>query len=770
MLARKPLPGRQHNGQHNGRMILHERSWRISIALFLCFCVVTAALHTVLRGFGWWFAMMSMVLVVLGSAALVRSVSRRPGLPTVVASLVLMMTITAFFAPRSAFLFVIPSFETLGIFGDLGQAGALSVARQSVPAEVAFGLAFVLCLGAGALAVVADFVAVTWRRPALAAVPLAVILAIPTFIGIQLADVFIFTLAAIAWLVLLRAGQPFSQTGRSLAIGTVAVVTALVVPLVLPQVNETQASGDGFGGYLASVNPVLKLGEELRRELPRTILTYSTSSGDPTYLRLVSLRNFLPQTWQPDARTIERNNSPSQVAAAPGLSSEVATEKETTWIDVDNLGSPWLPVPYPATSVSGLRGDWFWDAQDLTFKSPNVIARGEAYRVSSLMVSPTPTQLDAARGTMPVAEDKYLQLPTDLPAIIRDIASEVTAAAKSDYARAVSLQEYFRDGSFTYSETAPVDNGYDSNGMTAIAQFLVAQSGYCIHFASAMAIMARTLGIPSRVAIGFLPGEKQPITVQGKATYRVTTHDVHSWPELYFDGIGWTRFEPTPGRGFAPSYADAATPGVPITPNTAPTPTATPTPTAAPSRSAAPVDPKNANASSATGSSSQGWLLTALVVLGIVLLLLVPAFVRGGQRAVRLRRFARGHPAATTGWKELLQSVRDLGVEISSTATPREAAAAITKAAHLGESDRVTLAAILGLVERQSFAGEAPSFVGLRPKPVTSRSARESDAGWANRVITILDSVRSASGWRARVVAVIAPRSIWSQLAVSRAG
>ncbi len=775
----KPHPQRQKRVAHQ------QRAWRISIALFAIFCAATASIHSVLQDSAWWFALGGVVFAVLGAAAIARALSERRWVPTLVSFFALVGVMTLFFARGTALLFIVPTPGTVINFGALAHEGGASIAGQSVPAEATLGVIFLLCFGTGVLAVVADLIAITWRRPALAALPLAAIVGIPTAIGTQLADVFFIVLTGVCWLVLLRAGDPFAQTSRTLGVGALAVAVALFVPLVLPQVDESSASGDGFGGYLASVNPVLALGDELRRGLPRTILMYSTESGDPNYLRLVSLQNFQPETWQPDPPSIDLENVPSDVGAPPGLAAEVRSTEETTWVDISNLGSPWLPVPYPATQVRGLRGDWYWNATDLTFTSPDRVAKGEEYWVSSVNLEPTPAQLETASGaavensTVPqssvgaenstaaenpnAADSRYRELPADLPAIIGDTAREVTASAASDYARAVALQEYFRQGSFAYSETAPVDNGYDSNGMTAIAQFLDAKSGYCIHFASAMAVMARTLDIPSRVTVGFLPGEKQPETKDtetkdGRTTYRVSTQDVHAWPELYFEGIGWTRFEPTPGRGFVPSYADEATPGVPITPNINPTPDTTATPSAAPTRSAAPLDQADDEAASGSSTNLFGWLVAGFVILCIALLLLVPAAVRVAERAIRIRSLSRGHPAATTLWRELLQSAMDLGIDISDTSTPREVAAVIAHSARLGVTDQTTLAAIVGLVERQSFAGELP-------KPVSASAAREANTGeeWGSRMNSVLDRLRSASGWRTRVRAVIAPRSIWSR-------
>lgn len=724
-------------------------AWRISVALLCCFGVVVAGLYPLLQGILWWFGVVLVVVAVLGSAAVSRLVSRRRWLPTLVSSLMLIVILTVFFAARTAFLFVVPTLGTLVQFGDLGQAGALSISAQSVPAEVTFGIMFLLCLGIGALAIVADLVAVTWRLPALAGVPLAVVLGIPAFIGIDLTDLFIFMLAAIAWLVLLRAGQPLRQTSRALGLGAVAVAVALVMPLVLPPVDESQATGDAFGGYLAGVNPVLNLGDDLRRNLPRTVLRYNSRTDSPTYLRLVSLQNFTAETWEPDPPTIERDNRPSTIGPVPGLAENVGFENDTTWIDVSNLGSPWLPVPYPVTSVTGLRGDWFWDSDDLTLTSPDRAARGEVYRAESLIVQPTPAQLTSAGSVVPPGYQKYLDLPEGMPAIIADTARTVAGAATSNYGMAVALQEFFRDGDFTYSETAPVDQGYDGSGMEVLAKFLEVRSGYCIHYASAMAVMARTLGIPSRVAVGFLPGTQEDELVEGRVSYRVTTRDVHSWPELYFDGIGWTRFEPTPGLGFVPTYADEATPGVPIPPSTDPTSEPTPTSTPSPTGVAVPLDPDDPAASESGTAASLAWVWPALIVLAALLLLLAPAIVRALQRSIRMRRLASGSPAAGTGWRELLQTAEDLGFGIEETTTPRGAARAIARAARLGDADAAALQGTLRVVERESFG---------RP------GMRASGATQVEHVTRISSRMRAAVGIRTRLFAALAPRSIWSWL------
>ena len=102
--------------------------------------------------------------------------------------------------------------------------------------------------------------------------------------------------------------------------------------------------------------------------------------------------------------------------------------------------------------------------------------------------------------------------------------------------KAAAIQAFLRGGDFTYSTEPLPGSGYQ-----ALENFLLRdRRGYCEQFASAMAMMARVVGIPSRVAVGFLPGEREG------DSWKVSIRDMHAWPELYFAGYGWVRFEPTP--------------------------------------------------------------------------------------------------------------------------------------------------------------------------------------------------------------------------------
>jgi hypothetical protein len=132
---------------------------------------------------------------------------------------------------------------------------------------------------------------------------------------------------------------------------------------------------------------------------------------------------------------------------------------------------------------------------------------------------------------------EFWQLPADFPESVASLAREITATARTPYDQALQLQNFFR--TFTYDLT--VQSGHSND---AILSFLRIRRGYCEQFAGTFAAMARSLGLPARVAVGFTPGERQP-----DGSFRVYGRHAHAWPEVWFDGAGWILFEPTPGRG-----------------------------------------------------------------------------------------------------------------------------------------------------------------------------------------------------------------------------
>ena len=119
-------------------------------------------------------------------------------------------------------------------------------------------------------------------------------------------------------------------------------------------------------------------------------------------------------------------------------------------------------------------------------------------------------------------------------------AKRLRAGARTPYGAVVAIETWLRStGGFTYDESPPAPGG-----LPPLAHFVTeGKSGYCQHFAGAMALMLRFLGIPARVAGGFTSGKRDG------DSWVVTDHDAHAWVEAWFPGYGWLAFDPTPGRG-----------------------------------------------------------------------------------------------------------------------------------------------------------------------------------------------------------------------------
>jgi hypothetical protein len=250
--------------------------------------------------------------------------------------------------------------------------------------------------------------------------------------------------------------------------------------------------------------------------------------------------------------------------------------------------------------------------------------------------------------------------------------------------------------------------------------------------------MARVLGIPARVGIGFLPG--QP----GKdGQHIVKMHDMHAWPELYFQGSGWVRFEPTPSARVAttPNWTSAVTPGI-NTP-TLPATTAPVTPGATESADIdKPQNPRDLPGGSGSGTFDSGnWFTNGGgkaigITLGIILLLGVPWLIRV---LTRRRRYARlpGRPSVEGLWAEIRDTSRDLGLDWSDVATPRQLGDWLsTKVPPEAQPQALRLARA---VESIRYAGLSDAALDLRSETEEVRKALWSQAKLARR-------------WRARLL------------------
>ncbi|MFJ9420867.1 DUF3488 and DUF4129 domain-containing transglutaminase family protein [Streptomyces sp. NPDC101249] len=727
--------------------------------------------------------------VMLGVQTLVGAATRRVPLARALTvasqALVALLMLTLVFAREQAVAGFVPGPDAFRHFAELFRQGGDDIARYAIPAPLGSdGIRLMLLGGVLVIGLAVDTLAVTFRSAAPAGLPLLALYSVAAGLSEGGADWLWFLVAAVGYLTLLLTegrdrlsqwGRVFGGTPRApggdpgaLApvrtgrrIGVVALGVALVVPLALPGMNgglldgtgTGVGTGSGRGGTISAVNPLVSLRDSLNVDEDRQVLSLRTNTDDTSdlYLRIVSLDDFDGSTWKPAKRHIVA--VPDRLPAPTGLRGDVKrTEIETRISAADWYAQDWLPMPYPPSGVE-VSGSWRYEPVGMTLVGDHgETTRGKTYLVKSLSVRPTAEQLADAPQPAAALRRAYTKLPGSVPAVVAKTARQVTAGSANPYEQAVKLQDYFTlDGGFQYNTQVQVGSGPD-----AIARFLADKEGFCVHFSFAMAAMARSLGIPARVAVGFAPGSPQ-----ADGSVAVSLKDAHAWPELYFEGVGWTRFEPTPSRGTTPSYTQSEAPGDTLPDVARPSQSAGASTSAAPSASAScdrvkdrdldacagalPLDTARPGTGDRAWWAVAGWSLLALLVVALPLL---PLLWRTRRRAVRLASARHGGvqvPAPDRVlflWRELTDTAWDHGIVPDDALTPRRAAARIVRLGELDPATAESVHRVAGAVEQVLFAP--------RPSPVE---------GLAQDVRALRAALWQRAGWFSRVRAVIAPRS-----------
>lgn len=723
-----------------------------TLLLLLALLISLGGLSSILAGFGWWVLCAVLVILILGGGLATRSVLRSnpilariigPVVGLVLAAIAIMFR----FSAGTAILYFFPTDSTFRLFGKLVRDAGYSITWQSVPATADEGISFLLALGTMALVLIAEISASSLRLPALVGLPMAAIFLVPSATPDGKTSGWFFAASAIAFLALLFHGR-LRQLVPAAWIAATAVICGLVIPPFLPSTEATTASSTIGPSVATGVNPIIKLGDDLRSREAKVALSYSTVSGKPEYLRLTEISSFSGQQWGPERPMLDPDNRPVDFPRPPGLVSGVSTTNEVSYIQVDNLLSPWLPVPYPATRITGLTGGWSFVPESFTVASNDSLARSQVYTVQSVVLTPTPEQLLAAGTSVPAELSKYLRLPADAPAVIGETARQVTGGDSSNYEKALALQEFLRSSPFVYSESAPVEDGYDGTGVQIIAKFLEEHRGYCIHFASAMAVMARELGIPSRLIVGFQPGSARNGLDSGRKVYDVTNKDLHAWPELYFSGIGWVRFEPTPSRGSVPDYANQQLEGVPSV-------TAGSGNSATPNPQTAGRNPELSEGVVSTPwldtSNPTAWITVGAIGTGLILLIIQPLLVRSIRRKRRFEQIRSGRAGAVLAWTEVQESAEDLGLHLGENLTVREAADHLKLRRGIGTDVGEAIDRIRNQVELAGYGPQHSAVSSASPELVAD-------------LRVLLRALRQSSEPAARFQAVLLPKSLLSRI------
>lgn len=788
---------------------------RLTLCSALATVLVACSLLPLVTPTGW----MLQAIALVGMQALAAALARRVPLArplTILAQLATVLVLLTFtFARDVAVLGFLPGPGALRALGELVTTGVNDVGQYQTPAPVTEGIRLLLVGGVVLIAVVVDALAVTYRNAAPAGLPLLALYSVAAGLSTGGARWLWFVLAGAGYLLLLLAegrdrlsrwgrvfaGAPAGSGGGSPSfmgggpggetatapvragrrIGAMALGIALVAPVALPSLGDgllgQAGAGGGPGGpgdsTITAVNPLVSLQDSLNQPQDREVLSYRTTaaSNSDVYLRIVALDQFDGTEWKPSQRRVEQVRDP--LPGPPGLSEAVeADEIRTSVAAARGYRQNWLPLPYPVTSVN-IDGRWRFEPEGRTLVGDRgQTTSGVQYQVNSLVVRPTAEQLAQAPPPDSQLQKEYTDVPRSLPRLVASEARRVTAGATNNYQKAVRLQDWFaRSGEFTYDTEVTA-----GTGAKAVERFLKTKEGFCVHFAFTMAAMARTLDIPARVAVGYVPGAAEP-----DGSWSVGIKDAHAWPELYFEGVGWTRFEPTPSRGSTPAYAQPEFPSTgtdeedPAARNPA-------VPTAAPSSSATcdiraqqRGDCSPEDAAALTGTPDDGFPSGPQLAVGIavLVLLLLPTLPMLWRMRIRRQRLdvgttgpaqalaqeqeheADGERASVrtlAAWQELLDSAWDFGTVPDGSETPRRAVDRIVEERGLEGSAAESARRVAAAVEQVLYA-PAPRAV----------------AGLAEDVRGVRAALPVGLSRRTRLRAVLMPRSsvrvLWSAAA-----
>ncbi|MFN0029378.1 MAG: DUF3488 and DUF4129 domain-containing transglutaminase family protein [Acidimicrobiales bacterium] len=467
-----------------------------------------------------------------------------------------------------------------------------------------------------------------------------------------------------------------AQLAMGGAVAVVALVAVAVVGPLLPgatadPVFDVKDIGNA-GGPRITVSPLVDIRQRLVDN--RENVVFTVRSPVHSYWRLTALDEFDGRAWRSSKRFEEVQTNLPQ--ADLGRDASFRTVNQT--FTISNLAQIWLPAAYEAQQVLRTERPVRWDPSTSTLIVDEETSLNMTYSVVSSMPLHTAEELRAARGPIPSAiRDEYLTLPRDFPDEVSQLSDSITQGGNTAYDKALALQNYFRSN-YTYS--TEVTGGQDIN---AIEEFLFSEvkQGYCEQFAGSFAAMARSIGLPARVAVGFTLGDPNP---DEPDLFVVKGRHSHAWPEVYLAGVGWVLFEPTPGRG-SPNAdytgtselqdSDIAPQGFPTTTSTtAPGDTTTgPTFDEGLGGVTGSQTSTETTAASGPGPVDSTGARVVLAVLGVaVLYVVVVPLGRRTRRRLRRRGARTGGARVDVAWREATETLGLLGMRPEPSETPSE--------------------------------------------------------------------------------------------------
>jgi transglutaminase-like putative cysteine protease len=611
----------------------------------------------------------------------------------------------------------LPTVETLRVMGDsatlVGQQARIQVAPT--PPLPPLLLAAVTAIWAAIFS--AHALAFRASSPLLALLPPVALLAFADtvleetfrpgfgllFLGAGLAVVFVDGLRRVqrwgpmwSWPGSHRRLAPATTRGAGrVAAGALAIAT--IAPLVLPGIGSKAVIdlSSTPGSDVLRIDPQVAIASALRSSKATPIFTVETDHA--SYYRMLALDHFDGNAWSaPD---------PSGAGAVTGgaLRSEppgAQVIRQTFHVDAAQpLSLPGVPVAFPPLSVT------MPDDRDISYDDAlqAVYVDGDlgdhtTYEATSLLEQPDPRALESYRLPAAGVDPRWVALPDDAQTSqIHRLALQWTQGATTPYDQVRAILAHLApDHGFRYDTR--INQGDDT--LTLLRFLTDTKAGFCQQFASAMAVLLRSIGIPARVAMGFTDGRYDSAT----GRWIVTTKDAHSWVEVNFGSFGWLSFEPTPGRAnpVAFEYADLKASSCQLTGGTAAdcgtdgtggvTPGQNRTDTTGsrglvqarilgnkegvygpPSNSRG--HPRGTGVGGPSAGRDEGptrAVLAALVVLGLLLIALIPP-ARALRRRARLRRAAaQPRRSILVAYDVFTERAAGLGLARHAGETPQE--------------------------------------------------------------------------------------------------
>ncbi|WP_141567471.1 transglutaminaseTgpA domain-containing protein [Serinicoccus profundi] len=746
--------------------------WAEGLVAALATLSVAWPLTDLLREETWLAPAVTMVLLIALGGAVLRSLDTPPTLVALGQLALGLSGLIVLYLRDTLWRGVLPTRETLELVGALlAQAGTV-LQTYAAPAPTTQGVSFLVVAVLTLTAVSVDSMGVTGRAPASAGIPLVAGFLVSVSNTGQAMEPWYFAAVLVAWLLMLaQQGQrltlswpsadrresrgggdvsegPRGYRGLAQAVGALALITAVLGAAFLPHLPPT-FFGDGLArnpdardvdaeAGEVSFTETMDPGQDLRNQSQAPVLTYRASGVTTHPLRVTATERYEGGEWvAPERLSSALLPQGASLPAPPGLGEGVPVGESQFEVLTNELEPPHLAAPSLLTSLQVQGASYRYDPEDAT-----VVLQGQASRyVASFLSLDAGGELPAGVGEQPATAADFDE---DLLAVdevsqeqVAALADEVVGGEDNALRTAILIQEHLRsDGDYEYSlELAPAaEAGTDD----PIGGFLETRQGYCVQFATAMVMMARHEGIPARMAVGFLPGSPQQ-----DGTRQVIASDAHTWPELWIEGLGWTRFEPTPGvrAGTPPAYARSTEEGD-AGPSTQTIPQEL-TPTAEPTAAPAPADP--------TLLDRLGDLLptvlralVALLVLALLATILPLAGRRHRQSGVRSATTAAERIEGE--WQLLTRSLGDLGIDTPPERSPRVMHRHYLRGTTMEHSGDEALGRATATLERSRYAA---------PGTLTEEQATR----MGEDVRTVVDEVRHTSPWNQRVNAVLIPRS-----------